>query len=372
MQDTIAGEQLFVGRNMNQACREAFTAVTVVDEITCHSANKTVVQAAFKNQHCQVFFDGSETRGGDVDVVVKYQGRYTSQVPFRVWYPEALSIVPSDSALQPIAHSRDTSCPAHYQSCRLQAIATFSCQGQAPAVRNIDVTDIVSFKVLGPQTSLVTISGSTVQRRAGFVSADVGCDGPTNGPCGTAKVTITGDSSEVTVQDVIVWVVSKTDFKLSTNTVFDAETDQDGRPFFQHVQTMQASATLTSKLTAPGDTATVFARALFSDGTWSHSLTKATGLRVSSNQPCIDVDNSGPLPKLKIPDDPFECYSKNVLSIDWAVPEPAPCNSSLGTAKNAPNIRIDGREAVDRYIGVTGFVAVHRQVICANALRHFV
>ena len=367
VQDIIGGKELFTGRVLRQACREQFSGLARYKQpgdstpLECYSTNTSVIQAAFTHTgNCKVFFQGTETRGGDVDVVVKYFDKHISRVPFRVWYPESLSIVSSDHVLQPITYLASGSCPAMYQSSRLQAVATFSGPVQAPALSNIDVTDNVKFKVLNPQPSLVSITGSTVERKAGFVSADVGCEGPKSGPCGTAKtITITGHSKKVSVQEVVVWFVSETQIERSIQLAADA-----GTPPFEYTQTIHAFATLTSRLTTAGDSVTVFARARFSDGTWSHSLTKAMGLSVTSNEPCVEVTDDGNRFRLKIPDDPFECYGKNVLSIEWI---PRACNGTVAKADNVPAIRIPGREAIDRYIGVTGLVAVRRQVVRTRA-----
>ena len=367
VQDIIGGKKLFTGYDVRKACREQFSAVDLskrpgdTTPLECYSTNTSVIQAAFTHTgNCKVFFQGTETRGGDVDVVVKYFDKHISRVPFRVWYPESLSIVSSDHVLQPITYLASGSCPAMYQSSRLQAVATFSGPVQAPALSNIDVTDNVKFKVLNPQPSLISITGSTVERKAGFVSADVGCEGPKSGPCGTAKtITITGHSKKVSVQEVVVWFVSETQIERSIQLAADA-----GTPPFEYTQTIHAFATLTSRLTTAGDSVTVFARARFSDGTWSHSLTKAMGLSVTSNEPCVEVTDDGNRFRLKIPDDPFECYGKNVLSIEWI---PRACNGTVAKADNVPAIRIPGREAIDRYIGVTGLVAVRRQVVRTRA-----
>ena len=365
VQDIIGGKELFTGRVLRQACREQFSGLARYkqpgDPLECYSTNTSVIQANFtRTGKCRVFFQGTETRGGDVDVVVKYSDKHISRVPFRVWYPESLSIVSSDHVLQPITYLASGSCPAMYQSSRLQAVATFSGPVQAPALSNIDVTDNVKFKVLNPQPSLVSITGSTVERKAGFVSADVGCEGPKSGPCGTAKtITITGHSKKVSVQEVVVWFVSETQIERSIQLAADA-----GTPPFEYTQTIHAFATLTSRLTTAGDSVTVFARARFSDGTWSRSLTKAMGLSVTSNEPCVEVTDDGTRFQLKIPDDPFECYGKNVLSIEWI---PRACNGTVAKADNVPAIRIRGREAIERYIGVTGLVAVRRQVVRTRA-----
>ena len=362
MQDIVEGQKVYDGYFMIGACRERFSAGLLSEsrdgKLECRSSNSSIMQAGFDERgRCHVYFAGTETTGGDADVIVKYNKQHSSRVPFRVWFPEAMSIVASDNVLQPIAfESESSSCPVQYQSSTLQAIATFSGPAQEPALRNIDVTELVKFKVLSPESSMLTISGSTVQRQAGFVSAEVGCDGPTTGPCGVASVTLSASSSKITVQDLVVWTVGKTEIKQVAKIAPGTKTDKEGLPVFKHAQTIEASAMLTSRLTTAGDTATLFARARFSDGTWSRSLTKETGLLVTSNKPCVEVDNSGSLVQVKVPSDPFECFGKNVLSIDWVVGSgSSPC--TLGSAKNPPDIRVEGRDASHLYVDVTGMFA---------------
>jgi hypothetical protein len=290
------------------SCQEGSTAIsTIVSGFSCDMNSTDFESIAQVSSDCELFFDGTETEGGDIVIRVS-DGTFIDYVPFRIWFPESVQVKSSDTILNKIA---DGCGDWAFQRSELSAVADFALGNveNAEVMVSMDVTKYVSFCVreLSGDNDIVTIDGTTVY---GINVGSVDIVLCTNNENLTASSAMTFNVTQQEVMGVDL------NYSVILNAIVIDDSAFDDTEAVPESYDFNVGAYGTLKLTSEGDEAWVFAFASFSDGslTYLDSGTNTTSMLSD----IVDVTDSTNPATITVPVGGSSGTGSNIVSVSWS------------------------------------------------------
>ena len=275
---------------------------------------------------CEVYFDGSETVGGDVSVRVSVDS-FSDLVPFRVWFPDLSSVQvhATDVLLSGVANGCDA---WSYQRTTLSASASFQASASVSGLTLLDITPHVSFCTTDDTAeNVVNINGTTLLGVGPGVADVTVCTA--NAVVSTAAATEVVVSSTDTVDVVGVESVVLNGVELDTSNYDDSAS-------FMVSYSFDVSARGVLSLTTEGDEALGFAFAVFSDGTsWLlESGVNASTLRAD----VVAVSNQTTPAQLVVPVGATSGNGTDIMELSWS---PCVMDTSVDLVVSYPWVTVE-------------------------------
>eukprot|EP00750_Incisomonas_marina_P023041 INCI5009.7.p1 GENE.INCI5009.7~~INCI5009.7.p1 ORF type:complete len:4054 (+),score=953.74 INCI5009.7:190-12351(+) len=280
-------------------CAESNTFATVSSSTSCTSSNSDIL--AIASESCATEFTGSESTGGDVTITVAY-GKFAATVSLRVWYLQTVAIRASDTILNAIQTDCKTTV---FQQARLRAVGVLTLGDNSSAIRDVDITDLVSFS--SKNTDVLSVNGNTAM---GISS-------------GSAVVSVLDTELTLTVNDTYVSVLGLHSVAVNEISFLNSVALDSIQTFYEVEVEAQAGHVLSQE----GDTTSVFVYAVFSDDTYQYVQ---EGVTAVSLKPLIisvaaNATSLSPL-EVQVPVGAGSGQGTDLLQLSWFV-----CDSELAT-----------------------------------------
>ena len=152
--DTVLTSMTVLGAFLSGTLRTISTA-------TCSSSNVTVVDVT---SNCStILLAEAQTQPSTHDSITVSHMGLTALIPLRVWVPQLPVILTTpDTILNQVPEwFNSNDCTPRYQRTSLTAFTNFTDSNIS--VNNIDVTELITTRLMSSNTSVLTLDGSTVQ-----------------------------------------------------------------------------------------------------------------------------------------------------------------------------------------------------------------
>jgi hypothetical protein len=235
------------------ACQDSGAYFEPTTGFTCTVSDTTVANIEMIDDGCRLFFNGTESAGGDIEVEVQSEDGRTRTVGFRVWLPFDVTIESSDYVLSQISDINGKSLPEpFYQWATVKATAMLQGPDDMYTPR-LDVTQFVSLYV--EDSDSVKVDGLNIYGLSPG-SALVYCADP----CAAEPLDIIVNDQLLTAK-LATYPMNELRLELPTELV-DEENFTDFNYFTDYNISVQAKQVLT----AEHQLATVYSWAVFADG----------------------------------------------------------------------------------------------------------
>ena len=291
-----------------KSCQEgSSTVATMSSGFTCAMNSSAMDLVAQISDGGVLSFDGTESSGGDIYVAVS-DGTFVDYVPFRVWYPDSVTIHVDD----PILNRVDGGCGDWtFQRTQLSAVATFGGPILVGELGPVDVTSNIEFCTPN-STQEVKLNGTTL---IGLTEGDIVVHLCTDkNAFATASQTIVSvSSSEVSAQTIDSTAVL-------SGVVFDSVGFNASSEFETAVE-FEVTAHGELHLSAEEDSAWVFPSVRFSDGSlqFIDAIANVSSLQTS----VIAVNTSAQPVQIYVPFGASSGDGSDILTVSWS-----PCSTS--------------------------------------------
>ena len=238
----------------SKQCHEPATR-SITRDFVCETTNANVLNRVGKKD-CSVSFSGSEKHGGDTAVSVTYEdgvSDLTTQVPFRVWFPEKFDLSAADPILNKVVTQSGSivrngaDCNSDlFQSTSITASAVLTRVTNAGSISSprLDLTSMFSYVVTEGVKAAVSIADNIVHGIEPAVGVKIGCQRGCRDK--TVELSVTRESTAIKHLSASI-----------LNSVAVTHNFDGGRRFTD-TDSFAVTAVASNSLTREGDSAQVF------------------------------------------------------------------------------------------------------------------